>query len=611
MGQFLILVGSDDGERASLLAKGRRLFGQLADLVPHDELVTAPFSVCKFSKLGKPATKIARDEPPSTWACGVGAWFCDEQGPEHALRTLIEAVRQEPPELRDALERVDGSYVLAVGGIDSKECLIVTDRVGTIHAYATRVGSTQIVCTSSLILAALQRAQWDSVGVREFLATGTIFEQRTLFRGISKLEPARVYRCDGGGLGRRTKYWSFDDIRYHDRSSIWCVERLADALKQSLVTVSRSYERPLLDLTGGYDSRAVVAAMTSVSSDFTTVVNGSDDNPDVKVANRIAEAHGLRHHHHRPIYHDTDQWWLDAKASLALCDGEYDILEYARVLENHRRGMPDHDVSVNGSGGEFCKGYWWELLLPRVGSSKHFNPRRLAAARFATDPWGETMVADRGEGDMVEHFTGVIERATQSLAGRPNTARFDKVYLELRMQRWQGRIATATNRLWPCVSPFMFRGPLEAAFSAPPRVRFGNQMSARLIESLHPKLAAFPLSSGYPAIPLRPTNVHRFAPLASEFVQKAWAKVKGRLRRYPRSPSPETNPPLARLLRNDEVRDLLDVPVMRTRALYRPDSLDRFMNAVRGAGAIEASHVGRILTLEYLARRLADTAVSA
>ncbi|MHB1360716.1 MAG: hypothetical protein ACYCWC_14165 [Rhodocyclaceae bacterium] len=44
-------------------------------------------------------------------------------------------------------------------------------------------------------------------------------------------------------------------------------------------------------------------------------------------------------------------------------------------------------------------------------------------------------------------MTAVAGRAVQPIAGYPNTTQMDCVYYSLRMQRWQGRIASSTNHL--------------------------------------------------------------------------------------------------------------------------------------------------------------------
>src|SRR5262249_22641298 len=119
---------------------------------------------------------------------------------------------------------------------------------------------------------------------------------------------------------------------------------------------------------------------------------------------------------------------------------------------------------------------------------------RVASRRFAVS--GDSgLLAQTFPETLEDHFAGVIRRANAGLEGYPNTALMDNVYLTLRMQRWQGRIASATMRLWPCVSPFMWRRPMEIALSAAPALRARNRMSLALIRHLDPTLAGLPYAS--------------------------------------------------------------------------------------------------------------------
>ena len=46
-----------------------------------------------------------------------------------------------------------------------------------------------------------------------------------------------------------------------------------------------------------------------------------------------------------------------------------------------------------------------------------------------------------------------VARAGAAITQFPNTSQMDNAYLTLRMQRWQGRIASSTNQIWPALSP--------------------------------------------------------------------------------------------------------------------------------------------------------------
>src|SRR5699024_7304107 len=99
---------------------------------------------------------------------------------------------------------------------------------------------------------------------------------------------------------------------------------------------------------------------------------------------RIAAQYDLLHQQINGEPLSAHQWLSLARAALPLVDGEYDILEYARVLNVHRQLAARFGISINGSGGELIRGYWWELLFPRTGQRNHFDARRIAQRRFAT-----------------------------------------------------------------------------------------------------------------------------------------------------------------------------------------------------------------------------------
>jgi len=298
------------------------------------------------------------------------------------------------------------------------------------------------------------------------------------------------------------------------------------------------------------------------------------------------------------------RWWTLAKAALPLCDGEVDVLEYARILGHHKKLAGEFDVSVNGSGGEVCKGYWWELLYPFTGSRGHFDERRVALGRFAFDTGGANLLSRQYADGVVDHFAEVIRRANVDLADHPNTAKMDNVYLMLRMQRWQGRIASSTMRIWPCISPFLMRGPMEMALSALPGVRVRNRMSRRLIEYLDPKLAALPLAQGYPALPLRPSTAIHFWPMAAEISEKVWQRGRSAVGRPASTLVGAENGIRGLIEREEEVREMLRPEAMVTRNLYDRTRITKFLTRASEASFAEKTQWGRVLTLEMAGRAI-------
>jgi asparagine synthase (glutamine-hydrolysing) len=547
-----------------------------------------------------PDKPILRDKASGGWLNVAGTLFYEDSTRDEAILRLMRRLAGIPDEVDAALARTEGIFVVVTREPIHGALRLITDRLGSLHVYSARAGSSLLLSTSSLILANLLRPEWDPTGCREFLATGTVFENRSLFQDIEKLPPASVLEFrDGQELGRR-KYWDLASVMYDRSPRRGSVPELADALEGSLRVICRNYDKPLLDLTGGFDSRALLGAMLRVKKQIDTTVSGEETSPDVVASRRIAQVFGLRHRVQTPEASPGDLW-EDSKEALSLCDGEYNVLEYAGTLRVNRRMAAEFDVSLNGSNGEICKGYWWELLFPFTGSRNRFDEHRIAAGRFAFDEGAAPLLACRYPTTLAEHFAEVIRRANRGFEGLPNTAKLDNVYLTIRMQRWQGRLASATSRIWPVLSPFMWTRPMEVALSAPPGSRVRHRMSRRLIEHLNPSLAALPLAQGYPALPLRPTTAHLFWPLAKELAEKAWRRAWG-LFGAEGHPATRAQNPAIGLWENEEVSGLLRQDRMITRELYKPAALESFLGMSRSERFSKISQFGRVLTLELLAQ---------
>jgi hypothetical protein len=424
---------------------------------------------------------------------------------------------------------------------------------------------------------------------------------------VRKLEAATAYELRGGKIVGKKRTW---DVASLFASGPALPSSTAPALARALVDAVGAtlapFSRPIVDLTGGFDSRGIAAAALASGRPFHCVVNGGDEEPDVRSAQTIAKTFGWHLLRLRPGLDFGMRTLPAVERALTLTDGEFDAAEYSDILEIHERLARHGDATVNGSAGELCRGYWWDLVAPHTGSTTFFDHRR-AARRFVPDDWADQMLAAPARPSLASHFEDVIRRANAGLEHLPNTVRIDNVYLALRMQRWAGRLASATDRIWPCATPFMFRKPVEIALTAPIRSRAHNRMARGLIEHLNPRLAALPMAGGYPASPIRITNAVRFLPLAGEILTKAKRRILGARRGAASAALPSA---VANLWAQDDVRTLLDVRTMKTAGLYREEALASFLRSSETPGFASPRLFGRVLTLELAAQALARLASS-
>lgn len=609
MAQWFAVTAEEPAQAAQWMDLACAAFLRITGLKPQAEIRAGGMAAALFPSLAQPAGALIQEAPGQPWALGAGAWFYQGKVGEEGLRRMAGASPLVSPGLDapriDAwLAECDGPFAIVMPVSSPGELAVCTDRLGTIHAYSAQTDHAVLLCTSSLILAALLKPEYDTLALRYFFSYGNLFERRSMFQGICKLPPATVSLFLPGRQNvQELCYWRLSEVNFDQARQPGGVEPLAHALRDAMAAIGQAYQRPILDLTGGFDSRGLLGAMLQTGRPFDTIVNGEENDPDVRVAGQLASEFGLHHTQRKRADVATADLWQLCQQAVPLVDGEYDVLYYASTLRAHRENAGTFHATINGSNGEICKGQWWEILLPYIGRNGHFDPRMAAAKRFATHEAYPGLLAASYQDSLLDDLTGVIQRATAGMEGMPNTALLDTCYLVLRMQRWQGRIASATSRIWPCLSPYAFRAPMEAALATPPAQRVRHRLSRRLIEFQSPKLAAMPLATGYPAVPLRWNTIHRFGPLALEVGEAVLRRLKRILGQKPSAKAPSSYP-MYRLWELDAVRDCLNPATMRTRELYHPDTLRLVLERSRVRGAAEAETAGRVLSLELMAQLL-------
>src|SRR5205823_2710175 len=104
--------------------------------------------------------------------------------------------------------------------------------------------------------------------------------------------------------------------------------------------------------------------------------------------------------------------------------------------------------------------------------------------------------------DPLSHFVETARRTNAEMDGCTPAMQMDNLYLMMRMRCWQGAIATSTNRVWPCLAPFMLRSVLEAMLQTSARLRARSLLMRKAIARMAPSIGNYPLESGSPAMPV-------------------------------------------------------------------------------------------------------------
>lgn len=592
MSDFLLVVGS--GPRsAAWFEQGLRAAERSGTGTPHPPLERTDVRAAFWPRRCGQGTGIVTSG--SRWLGAAGTWLCDDGTGSGDEAALLSALR--PDRVAELAQRLDGFFVLATG--NDRTAHIVTDPVGCHAAYVRSADGVTAIASSALWLAALDDTALDPIACQELLGTGVMFEDRTPFTAVRALPPAAVVAIDADGWRVTARTWSLRSIRPESLDGDTAVEAFGSAMLDGCRRVARVVQRPVADLTAGWDSRILCAFLRGAGVEFETTVTGPADSPDVRLSTRIAARLGLTHH---PLQPGALPTLDEIERSLQLTDGLVNALGYARVFRVHEALSAQFGASLNGSFGEVARGYWWELLSPSPSANGRLDAELIARRRYAAGAPTLTLWSPAERLDPVAHFRGVVQRVDDELDDGPLGFRLDRTYLRMRMRCWQGRIASATDRLWPCLSPLVLRGGLELLLRTRTAERVDNRFARRVLQRFAPDLARMPLESGGPAAPMTLWNAWRFAPEVLRFAKRAALKIRGR-RTYARTME-ETSAPRLALWNDDRLHDLLDPTQMELGAHVDQHELRTLVDATRRPEFNHELLFGNLLGLELGLRRL-------
>jgi asparagine synthase (glutamine-hydrolysing) len=216
--------------------------------------------------------------------------------PSHPASYLVHRYENEPDFPKGLNGRFHGLVTDRARGI----VLLFNDRYGLQRLYyheskdavyfAAEAKAILKVCPELRVV--------DRRGMAEFIACGCVLENRTLFSGIHVLPPGSAWTFRQGALDKKNAY--FDPREWEEQEPLEPEEYylcLRDAFRQNLPRYFNGKERVGVSLTGGLDTRIIMAWHKAEPNSLPCYTFGSmyRDNEDVKLARRVARICGQSH----------------------------------------------------------------------------------------------------------------------------------------------------------------------------------------------------------------------------------------------------------------------------------------------------------------------------
>jgi asparagine synthase (glutamine-hydrolysing) len=323
----------------------------------------------------------------------------------HGASYLVHRYEEEPDFPKGLNGRFHG---LAAAGRRGT-ALLFNDRFGLqrLYYHEAREGFYFAAEAKAILKVRPELRQADPRGLGEFVVCGCVLENRTLFPGIYLLPPGSAWLFRNGTLEKKTAY--FEPREWEEQEPLEPGEyyaRLRDAFVHSLPRYFNGRERVGVSLTGGLDTRIIMAWRKAPPGTLPCYTFGSmyRDNQDVRLARKVAKICGQPHQVITTGKEFLSRFPHYAERTTYLTDGCVDLTRSPDLYVNERvrEIAPVRIVGTYGSeillhavmfkAEEPAAGLFGPELLPQIRAAKetYATARRVHPVTFVAfrqSPW--------------------------------------------------------------------------------------------------------------------------------------------------------------------------------------------------------------------------------
>jgi hypothetical protein len=374
----------------------------------------------------------------------------------------------------------------------------------------------------------------DALGIQKIYKTSdwSIFStsllvcRANLESAIANKQPAREYVLYGGTHGLETAIEGIDTVdptAFHELRSqraqalyppeSWRASRTQSSLSQTTEVIASMIKQDFegmvsafganlgMALSGGFDSRLILAALDAVKVEPRMFVYGSDQDEDVLVAKAVAKALNFK-------IKSVDKDLLNASLPTFDEHGLAKNISYFDGLPNDgvfdrgadlatRVEQTEFDfVNLNGGGGEILRNFFY---LP----DRSYSATDVVSAFYSN--WVPEVIADPEErrhfkNGMVDNIIdslgleGLVQNARNALLPRSDV---ELIYSLVRLRYWMGRNNTISARYGEFLTPLTHPRLVTYAANLPLRWKHFGDLQSKVIAKLSTRVAAVKSAYGF------------------------------------------------------------------------------------------------------------------
>ncbi len=393
---------------------------------------------------------------------------------------------------------LNGSFAAAIWEARSRRLILVNDRFGMKALYYARRPDRLLLASEiKALLADPGVGQGvDLKGAAQFFTYGQLLGEETLLGDVRLLPAAGwlTYDADDGRLAL-DRYWRAADGRVEGlNAEAEILDRLDAAFKRAVDRCTEGDHRFGLSLSGGLDSRTILAAVDHDRVPVQTVSLGMAGSIDLLAAERMARIAGCPHHAHVLDAAFLGRYEDHLRQMVQLTDGHYlDQCIVMPTLPLYRElGI---EVLLRGHAGE----------LMHLDKAYNFSHDRAALAlRDAAELEGwllgrlRAFMIDTVEGPL---FAPGLQQQAEALSREslldclretegiePPAQRISHLFVSQRLRRETAQSMVLFGSLVETRLPFLDNDLVDLLLSTPPERKLSDRIQAHILRRQMPAL---------------------------------------------------------------------------------------------------------------------------
>ena len=416
---------------------------------------------------------------------------------------------------------------------------------------------------------------------------GSMIGQDSPIQGVQKLPLAQMATLMEGSLSFSAQ---------PSPSRLFSTET---AFIDAVTSQSLSWPTAEVEVSGGFDSRLIVAALTSKSRrQHQAVTLGREDDLEVITARNVCNIAGISQTVYDPQIRGLTKSQLQEAVKSAADRDDYSSNPIDRVAINLFNDQRVSMARFSGQNGEIFRGFYYPGQPLRAKPSLQLA-RRLTRWRLFSNDLVDSTIFDQS---WYRHARATAATRLQMslLAGEGDWGqRLDAFYLEQRMQRWCGTAISAAINRRAILLPFFDPDVIIAALTTSPGDKNNSRFAARMLCSLDPDLGRVPTDTGESIEGLANGGVWNSMRTTSRLLLKASRKIG--LQIVSSNTKTFASQEILDLVFSEKILEHIDMQKMFMLGML---SQERVESIVSGRERPSRSTVGFLLNLDYLLKSL-------